>query len=123
MSKTSPRRSPGAKLQKLMDFTKKEILNPERRAAIRAEVVGYRNGAISNAFMELDGIINKSAFTRDYIKKSQGWFSQRLHGAHVCCTDVQFKPDEARLIAASFRDIARRLEGLATEIEAVADID
>lgn len=106
-----------------MDYLKKEIANPERREQIRQEVISYRNGAISNAFLELDGIINKSAFVRDYIHKSQGWFSQRLHGAHVCCTDVSFKPDEARQIAAAFRDIARRLEGLAAEIEAVADVD
>ena len=34
-----------------------------------------------------------------------------------------FKPEEARRLAGAFRDIARRLSGLATEIEAVADID
>jgi hypothetical protein len=106
-----------------MNYLKKAVLNIDNYEADRAECIKYRSGAISVAFDELDGIINKSAFTRDYMHKSQGWFSQRLHGAHVCCTDVQFKPDEARLIAASFRDIARRLEGLASEIEAVADID
>ncbi len=98
-------------------------MNPERRAPIRAEAISYRSGAISNAFLELDGIINKSAIARDYFGKSQGWFSQRLNNAHVCRSDVSFKPDEARQLAGAFRDIARRLEGLAGEIEAVADID
>ena len=106
-----------------MDYLKKEIENPERRSPIRAEVVSYRSGAISNAFLELDGLLNKSALARDYFQKSQGWFSQRLHGAHVCASDVSFKPAEARQLAAAFRDIARRLDGLAAEIDAVADID
>lgn len=106
-----------------MDYLKKEIMNPERRAPIRAEAISYRSGAISNAFLELDGIINKSAIARDYFGKSQGWFSQRLNNAHVCRSDVSFKPGEARQLAGAFRDIARRLEGLAGEIEAVADID
>lgn len=106
-----------------MSYLKKEVLNPERRAAIRAEAISYRSGAISNAFLELDGIINKSAIARDYFDKSQGWFSQRLNNAHVCRSDVSFKADEARQLAAAFRDIARRLVGLAGEIDAVADID
>jgi len=106
-----------------MNYLKRGVHNIENYERNRAEVVSYRTGAISNAFIELDGIINKSAFVRDYMHKSQGWFSQRLHGAHVCRTDVSFKPDEARQIASAFRDIARRLEGLAAEIEAVADVD
>lgn len=106
-----------------MDYLKKNIANQERRGPIREEVVSYRSGAISNAFIELDGIINKSALARDYFGRSQGWLSQRIHGAHVCSTVVQFKPAEARELAAAFRDIARRLTGLAGEIESVADID
>lgn len=106
-----------------MYYGKKNIFNPEKHQKTRNEVISYRSGAISVAFDELDGLINKTVFTRDYMGKSQGWFSQRLHNAHVCCSDVEFKPAEARLIAESFRDIARRLTGLASEIEAVADID
>lgn len=106
-----------------MSFLKKEVLNPERREAIRAEAISYRTGAIANAFIELNGIINKSAIARDYFNKSQGWFSQRLHNAHVCRSEVSFKENDARLLADAFRDIARRLNGLAEEIETVADID
>lgn len=106
-----------------MNYLKKEVYNLENYEKDRAEVVKFRNGAISNAFDELDGLLNKSALARDYFRKSQGWFSQRLHGAHVCASDVSFKPAEARQLAAAFRDIARRLDGLAAEIDAVADID
>lgn len=106
-----------------MNYLKKQPFNPAQYDEDRAKCIDHRSGAISVAFDELDGLINKTVFTRDYMGKSQGWFSQRLHNAHVCCSDVEFKPAEARLIAESFRDIARRLTGLASEIEAVADID
>lgn len=106
-----------------MNYLKKELLNPEEYEKTRAKCISYRGGSISVAFNELDGIINKTALTRDYFHKSQGWFSQRLNNAHVCRSDVEFKPAEARQLAAAFRDIARRLTGLAAEIEAVADID
>ena len=106
-----------------MNYLKKKILNPEMYEEHRAEVVKFRHGAISTAFMELDGLLNKTRISRDYFGKSQAWFSQRLNGAHVCCSDVAFKADEARQLAGAFRDIARRLTGLADEIEAVADVD
>lgn len=89
----------------------------------RAECVKFRGGAISTAFDELDGIINKSALTRDYFGKSQSWFSQRVHSAHVGGVDVQFTARDAHRLADAFRDIARRLCGLANEIDAAADTE
>ena len=102
-------------------ITEPHVVSEDEQA--RRELMSHRSGAITNAFDELNGIINKSALTRDYFQKSQAWFSQRLHNSHVCRSDVSFKPEEARRLAGAFRDIARRLSGLAGEIEAVADID
>ncbi len=106
-----------------MNYLKKEIFNPQRYEEDRARCVTYRSGAISVAFDELDGIINKSAIARDYFHKSQSWFSQRLNNAHVCRSDVSFTEPEARQLASAFRDIARRLNGLASEIETAAATD
>lgn len=98
-------------------------MNPQKHEETRKEVMNYRGGAIYTAFDELEGIINKSEFAGQYMKKSQSYFSQRLNGCVVGGKNRGFSSDEARLIAESFRDIAGRLSELASEIEAVADID
>lgn len=98
-------------------------MNPQIHEETRKEVMNYRGGAIYNAFIELDGIINKSEFAGQYMKKSQSYFSQRLNGCVVGGKNRGFSTDEARLISESFRDIAGRLLALAGEIEAVADVD
>lgn len=106
-----------------MNYLKKEIFNPQRYEEDRARCVTYRGGAISVAFDELDGIINKSAIARDYFQRTQGWFSQKLNGCTLCRKKQEFSEPEARQLAAAFRDIARRLNGLASEIETAAATD
>ncbi len=102
---------------------KRKIFNPERQEESRKKVITYRGGAIYNAFIELEGIINKSEFAKQYMEKTQSWFSQRLNGCPVGGAKKEFTSAEAIKIAESFRDIASRLCALADEIEAVADAD
>ena len=102
---------------------KRKIFNPQGHEETRNAAISYRGGAIYNAFIELDGIINKTEFAKQYMEKSAGWFSQKLNGCPVGGIKRGFTADEARKIAESFRDIAKRLEALSEEIDAVADID
>ncbi len=102
---------------------KREIFNPQRLEEERQKVITYRGGAIYNAFNELEGIINKSEFAKQYMGKSQAWFSQKLNECPVGGAKKEFTPEEAIKIAESFRDIAKRLCVLAEEIDAVARVD
>lgn len=106
-----------------MYFGKKKPYDPEKTESDRSKVVTYRNGAIFNAFLEMDGILNKSALARQYFEKSQSWLSQKINGSMIDSKSQSFTPDEARKMAEAFRDIARRLEGLAAEIDAAADTE
>ncbi|WP_289066588.1 DUF5053 domain-containing protein [uncultured Alistipes sp.] len=106
-----------------MNYGKKKPLDPELSEQTRSRLQGFRAGSIFNAFVELEGIINKSALARQYFHKSQGWLSQRINGCVSCDRKMEFTAVEARELAAAFKDIARRLDGLAAEIEAAADKD
>ena len=101
-----------------MYLGKHEYFNPALAEEHRREVVAFREGAIFSAFLDLDGLVNKSALARQYFGKTQGWFSQKLHGATVCDKSRSFTPAEARTLAEAFRDIALRLTAHADEIDA-----
>lgn len=100
-----------------MYLGKRKILNPEQHEANRTEVIKSRSGAVWNAFVELEGIINKSAISRQYFDRSQGWFSQRLNGCILGKKEQTFTDDEYHQLAEAFRDIARRLNAHADEID------
>lgn len=102
---------------------KRKIFNPQEHEETRSTAISYRGGAIYNAFIELDGIINKTEFAKQYMEKTQGWFSQKLNSCPVGGSKREFTSAEAVKIAESFRDIAGRLCALAGEIEAVANVD
>lgn len=86
--------------------------------ARRAEIISHKNGAVWNAFTELENLINKSALAQQYFEKSQSWFSQRLNGCTINKKEKSFKPSEYAMLAAAFRDIAHRLQAHADEIDA-----
>lgn len=102
---------------------KRIIFNPQEHERTRKEVITYRGGAIYNAFIELDDIVNKSEFSKQYMDRSQSWFSQKLNGCPAGGAKKEFTAEEARKIAEAFKDMAKRLTALAEEINAVADID
>lgn len=86
----------------------------ERRKLIIAD----KSGAVWNAFVELENLINKSALAEQYFKKSQAWLSQRVNGCVVQNKARKFKEEEYHQIAEAFRDIAKRLQAHADEIDA-----
>ena len=44
---------------------KRRIMNPERHEEYRSQAISFRGGAIFNAFIDLEDIINKSLFCED----------------------------------------------------------
>lgn len=103
-----------------MYLGKREILNREEYERLRAEDLCDKRGATNVAFSELEGLINNSALARQYFKRSPGWLTQRINGNTVFNKKAGFRPGEYDLLVKAFRDIARRLEAHAAEIEAAA---
>ena len=77
----------------------------------------FKADAVFTAFTELEDIINKSQLAQQYFEKTQGWFSQRLHGCTVRKKSMAFKEKEYHELAEAFRDIAKRLNAHADEID------
>ena len=100
---------------------KRKIMRQDEYNERRKEIISTKGGAVWNAFTELENLINKSALAQQYFGKSQSWLSQRIHGCTVRKKEMAFKPEEYRLLADSFRDIARRLQAHADEIDAASD--
>ena len=103
-----------------MYLGKRKILHPEEHEKHREAIIDIKSGAVFNAFAELEGLISKTQIARQYFNKSQGWFSQKLNGCMLMRRKQSFTPQEYEQLAEAFRDIARRLEAHAAEIEAAA---
>lgn len=101
-----------------MYLSKRKYHDPELAEQHRAETITFKDGAIFTAFLDLDGLLNKTAIAKQYFGKTHGWFSQKLHGATVCDKERSFSADEAHQLAEAFRDIANRLKSHADEIDA-----
>lgn len=76
----------------------------------RSEQIKHKSEVVWLAFLEFDGLINKSKFAEKYMERSQGWFSQRLNGNIVRGKEVSFTPEEYNQISKAFEDIASRLK-------------
>lgn len=87
----------------------------------RAELITEKMGAVFVTFNELRGLLNKTQIARQYFGKSQGWFSQRLNGCVLAQKEQCFNAAEYHQLAEAFRDIARRLEKHADEIDAASE--
>ncbi len=103
-----------------MYLGKREILNLDEYERLRADEIHDKQGATHVAFSELEGLINNSALARQYFNRSPAWLNQRINGNIVFNKKAGFRPDEYQQLADAFRDIARRLEAHAAEIEAAA---
>lgn len=103
-----------------MYLGKREIQNIREYEKLRAEEIRDKQGATNVAFTELEGIVNNSALARQYFNRSPSWLLQRINGNMVFNKKSSFKPVEYHQIAEAFRDIARRLEAHAAEIDAAA---
>lgn len=101
-----------------MYLGKREIYNKAEYEKRRNECIRYKPDATVTAFSELEDIINKTQIAKQYFGKSQSWFSQRLNGCLILKKTVAFKEDEYHELAEAFRDIAKRLQAHADEIDA-----
>ena len=101
-----------------MYLGKREILNKEEYEERRKKCIEFKPDATTTAFSELEGLINKAALSQQYFNRSQSWFSQRLNGCFVLKKTVSFKEEEYHQLAEAFRDIAKRLQAHADEIDA-----
>lgn len=84
----------------------------------RKEIIATKGGAVWSAFVELENLINKSALSGQYFKRSHSWLSQRIHGCTIRNKEMSFKEDEYHQLAEAFRHIAKRLQAHADEIDA-----
>lgn len=103
-----------------MYLGKRKIYNPEQHEIDRKEVIKIKSGATWNAFVELEGLINKTQLADQYFNKSHAWLSQKLHGCTVLNRQKAFTDAEYHQLAEAFRDIARRLNAHADEIDNAA---
>ena len=97
--------------------TFEQVCDPEFRRKVQIET---KSGATYVAFMELKGVINNSGIAREYFHRSPSWLLQRINGNTVFDKKAGFRPEEYQQLAEAFRDIARRLQQHADEIEAAA---
>lgn len=100
-----------------MYLGKREIHDIAEYEERRKKCIEYKPDATVTAFSELEDIINKSQLAKQYFNKSQSWFSQRIHGCTVMNKAMSFKEEEYHKLAEAFRDIAKRLQAHADEID------
>ncbi len=93
-------------------------MNIEKYKEHRDLNIRIKSGAVWVAMLELNGIINLSAVAKQYFNRSHAWLSQRIHGCTVMNKKMEFKEAEYHQLAEAFRDIAKRLQAHADEIDA-----
>ena len=101
-----------------MYLGKSEIFNTSEYEERRKKCIEYKPDATFTAFSELEDLLNKTQIAKQYFGKSHGWFSQRVHGCMVASKSMSFKEEEFHQLAEAFRDIAKRLQAHADEIDA-----
>lgn len=102
-----------------MYLGRRKIYNLERYERNRRRAIRHKPGATENSFSELEWLINQSRFASQYFKESLLWFTGRMnycnaHSRH----SVTFTEEEYHQVAEAMRDVARRLERHADEIDA-----
>ena len=84
----------------------------------RAKIIETKMGAAWLAFVELEDLLNPSALAGQYFKESAEWLSEHLDGCAVRNKEKALNEDECHRMAEAFRDIAKRLQAHADEIDA-----
>ena len=100
-----------------MYLGKRDIIDIAEYEERRKICIEYKSDATITAFSELEDIFNKSQIAKQYFGRSQSWFSQRLNGCTVLKKSMAFKEEEFHQLAEAFRDIAKRLQAHADEID------
>ena len=105
-----------------MYLGKREIMRLDEYNERRKELITNKSGAVWNAFVELEGLINKTQLAEQYFNRTQAWLSQRLNGCTMRNKKMNFNAADYAQMAEAFRHIAKRLEAHAAEIDA-AEMD
>lgn len=100
--------------------TFEQLCDPAYR---RAQLITEKSGAVFVIFTELKGLINKTQLARQYFNRTQSWLSQKLNGCTLHKVQYSFTEKEYHRLAEAFRDIARRLNAYADEIDAAEPDD
>lgn len=103
-----------------MYLGKNKLHDPAQYELDRARNLETKSSTVWLAFFELDGLLNKSQLARQYFRRSQAWLSQKINGCTTHNVKQRFTREEYHELAESFRDIARRLEAHAAEIDSAA---
>ncbi len=86
----------------------------------REQQVRIKSEAVWVTFMEMRGLLNTAGVAREYFNRSPAWFTQRINGNMVFGKPASFKPEEYQRLSEALRDIAKRLERHADEIDSAA---
>lgn len=107
----------GGKFTNKMENKKISYENFCSAAFRRAEQMTVKSEAVWAIFQDLGGLINISKLARQYFKKSQSWFAQKLYGNVVDGKERAFTAEEYKQITAALRDIAQRLNDYADALD------
>ena len=88
--------------------TFEQLCDPAYR---RAQLITEKSGAVFVIFNELNGLLNKTRIAEDYFQRTHAWCT--LHKVQYGFTESEYHQ-----LAEAFRDIARKLNIYADEIEA-----
>ncbi len=113
----SPREIGGEFTEK-MYLGKRKILRADVYEERRRELMKTKEGAAWLAFTELEDLLDTSAVAQQYFNKPGEWMAQRIQGCTLRRKDEAFSAEEYDELTAAFRDIAKRLQAHADEIDA-----
>lgn len=100
--------------------TFEQLCDPAYR---RSQLITEKSSAVFVIFNELKGLINKTQLAQQYFNRTHSWLSQKLNGCTLHKVQYAFNENEYRKLAEAFRDIARRLNTYADEIDAAEPDD
>ena len=102
-----------------MYLGKRKIGNKKSHEYWRGQCIEDKPGAVFIAITELEGLINTGRLASQYFKEGWNWMTERMNNS--MCYDrhcAHFTEEEYRRLAEAMRDVARRLERHADEIDA-----
>lgn len=89
----------------------------ELQEGIKELALQTKNGALQYYLLRIGGIINISAFTKEYLHKSAQWFYQRHRHHVVNGKHAEFKDEEFDVIVKALRHLGDELHRMADAIE------
>lgn len=87
----------------------------------RDAMLEEKNTAVWINYMELADYLNFSTIAEKYFERKPSWILQRLHGMEVNGKKARFKGDQYATFTQALRDIAKKLEKAADEIDAAPE--